>query len=72
MKTIEVYRTNVEEVSSAKMILDEIRQSHPNSDPSFDLEDCDKVLRIEDSSGINHIKIKEIIQNHGFYLDSLL
>lgn len=72
MKIIEVYKTNVDESSSAKMILDEIRESHPNSDPSFDLDDCDKVLRIEDSSGINHVKIEEIVQTHGFYLDSLL
>lgn len=72
MKTIEVYKTNVDEHSSARMILDEIRESHPNSDPSFDLEDCDKVLRIEDSSGINSLKIEEIIQNHGYHLNSLL
>lgn len=72
MKTIEVYKTNFDEVSSAKMILEEIRESHPESDPSFDLDDCDKVLRIEDSSGVNRSIIEEIIQNHGFYLDSLL
>ena len=72
MKTIEVYKTNVDEISSAKIILDEILESHPNSDPSFDLEDCDKVLRIEDSSGINSLEIKKIIINHGFNVDSLL
>lgn len=72
MNTIEVYKTNVEEISRARMILDEIRKSHPDCDPSFDLEDCDNVLRIEDTSGVNRSIIEEIIQNHGFYLDSLL
>lgn len=72
MKTIEVYKTNVDEISSARMILDEIRKSHPNSEPSFDLEDCDNVLRIKDSSGVDRSIIEDIIQNHGFYLDSLL
>ncbi len=72
MKTIEVYKTNVDEVSSAKLILAEIRESHPNSDPSFDLDDCDRVLRIEDSSGINRSAIEEILQNYGFHADSLL
>lgn len=72
MKTIEVYKTDVHEVSTARMILDEIRRSHPNSDPSFDLEDCDNVLRIEDTSGVDSSVIVEILQNHGFRLDSLL
>lgn len=72
MKTIEVYKTNVNEPRSANAILEEIRKTHPNSDPSFDLEDCDSVLRIEDTSGVDNTKVREIIQNHGFYLDSLL
>lgn len=72
MKTIEVYKTNVNEPRSAKAILEEIRKMHPNCDPSFDLEDCDNVLRIEDTSGVDNTKIRKIIQNHGFSLDSLL
>jgi hypothetical protein len=72
MKTIEVYKTNVDESSIAELILEEIRESHPNSEPSFDLEDCDNVLRIEDTSGVDRSIIEEIIQNHGFNLDSLI
>lgn len=72
MKTIEVYKTNVNKLSSARAILEEIRNTHPNSDPSFDLEDCDNVLRIEDKSGVDGSIIEEIIQNHGFRLDTLL
>jgi len=49
-----------------------IRSIHPNNDPSFDLEDCDNVLRIEDEAGVDGSIIEEIIQNHGFYLDTLL
>lgn len=72
MKTIEVYKTNVYERSSARMILDEIRESHPKTDPIFDLEGCDKILRIEDSSSINSLIIEEINQNNGYHLNSLL
>ncbi|MDX1642669.1 MAG: hypothetical protein R3220_13285 [Balneolaceae bacterium] len=72
MKTIEVYKTNVNKLSSASVILEEIRQTHPNSDPSFDLEDCDKVLRVEDSSGVDNSVIQEIIRSHGFQIDTLL
>ena len=72
MKTIVVFKTDVDEISSAKIILDEIRKSHPNSDSGFDLDDCDNVLRIEDFSGINRSTIEEILQNRGFHADSLL
>lgn len=72
MKTIEVYKTNVNELSSASAILEEIKSTHPNSDPSFDLEDCDNVLRVEDTSGVDSSVIEEIIQNHGFHSDTLL
>lgn len=72
MKTIEIYKTNVNELSSAMVILEEIKNTHPNSDPSFDLEDCDNVLRIEDASGVDKSVIEEILQNHGFRLDTLL
>ena len=72
MKTIEVYKTNVNQISTAKLILDEIRRSHPNCDSSFDLEDCNNVLRVEDSSGVNSSRIEEILQNYGFWADTLL
>lgn len=47
MPTVKVYKTNVKDPSKADSILDEIRYKLPGSDPSFDLDDCDKVLRIE-------------------------
>ena len=71
MNTIEVYRTDVDEQDSAKAIEAEIRRTHPTSDPSFDLEDCDNVLRIKDDTGVDKGTIEAIVQTHGFQLNPL-
>lgn len=46
MITVEVFKTNVgEEVIAARLI--RLLQLHyPNSKINFDLEDCDKILRV--------------------------
>lgn len=69
---VKVYKTNVYEPLSAKSILNAIRKNLPDSDPSFDLEDCDKVLRIEYYSGkFKEQEIREILANYGHSLEVL-
>jgi hypothetical protein len=51
MSIVEVFKTNVGSKRAAKIILEEIGFHQPNYKCNFDLEDCDKVLRIENSSG---------------------
>lgn len=69
---VKVYKTSVEESSHARSILDEIRKTLPGSDPSFDLEDCDKVLRVEHFFGkINEGDIREILANYGHSIEIL-
>lgn len=73
MSTVKVYKTNVDERSEATSILDDIREKLPGSDPSFDLEDPDKVLRIESpSNGIKDRDIREIVHEHGYSMEGLL
>lgn len=70
---VSVYKTNVDEHSEATSILDAIREKVPGSDPSFDLEDCDKVLRVENCTGqINDQDIREVLQEHGYDMEKLL
>lgn len=70
---VKVYKTDVDEHSKAKMILDAIRKTLPGSDPSFDLEDCDKVLRVEHvTSEINERNIRKILQGYGYDMEKLL
>ncbi|MEX0723568.1 MAG: hypothetical protein WD053_06815 [Gracilimonas sp.] len=69
---IKVYKTDVEQTPHTQRIMEEIRTLIPGSDPSFDLEDCDKVLRIEHFSGkIKEQDIREILTNYGHSMEIL-
>jgi len=51
MRTVEIFKTNVLSKRAAKIILEEIGSHQPEYKCNFDLEDCDKVLRIESLNG---------------------
>ena len=46
-QTIEVYRTTVTSRLAAEGLLGQLRRIFPGWCISFDLEDCDRVLRVE-------------------------
>jgi hypothetical protein len=72
MERIEVYKTDVDDRLKAETILDEIRRRFPGSDPSIDLDDCDKVLRIEGSlNGVDELKVREILRDQGYKMETL-
>ena len=65
MGAIEIYKTNVKNKTAAKKILAEIVSKQPHYCCNFDLDDCDKVLRIENASGrIDNDLIFEILENN--------
>lgn len=68
---IEVFKTNVQEVQQSKMIVEKLLEHFPNSSINFDLEDCDKILRIHGMSISNKIII-ELLNAHGFHCEVLL
>lgn len=43
---VEVFQTNVESESIAQTILSEINNLFPELEVNFDLEDCDRILRL--------------------------
>jgi len=47
MTTVEVFRTNVLTATQAARLLRLMNDRFPNYKVNFDLEDCDKVLRVE-------------------------
>ncbi|PIQ49131.1 MAG: hypothetical protein COW03_06220 [Cytophagales bacterium CG12_big_fil_rev_8_21_14_0_65_40_12] len=57
---IEVFATNIDSWSKARKVLNQIREAYPDYLANFDLEDCDKILRIE-TQGIK-IDTKSIIR----------
>ncbi|SNR45827.1 hypothetical protein [Flavobacterium sp. ov086] len=68
---IEVFKTNVQEVEQSKMIVGKLLEHFPNSAINFDLEDCDKILRINASS-ISNQKIIELLDSYGYHCEVLL
>lgn len=72
MPTIAVYKTSVESKTEAKAIAEIISREIPSSKISFDLDDCDNVLRIESMNGkINENIIKNIFKQKKYRLETL-
>ena len=44
---VEVFKTNVKKKQHARMLIDQIGKTFCNYTANFDLEDCDKILRVE-------------------------
>jgi hypothetical protein len=69
---IEVFKTNVEHSFHADMLVDEIHQTFSDYSANFDLEDCDKILRVENSDGvIEPSALIDLLKNFGFYAEVL-
>jgi hypothetical protein len=67
---VEVFKTNVQETKEADQLIDLLLQHFPGSKINFDLDDCDKILRIE---GINFIAghVMMYVKKHGFHCNLL-
>lgn len=73
MNRIGVYKTDVENWSTAKSILTAIRRQFRNYDVSFDLEDCDNVLRVESRNGpADETAVNKILQKYGCQMEKLI
>jgi hypothetical protein len=67
---IEVFKTNVQEIEQSKMIVVKLLEHFPESFINFDLEDCDKILRIH-ASAISNKKIIELLNSYGYFCEEL-
>lgn len=67
---IEVFKTNVSEVERSKAILQELLVHFPDNKINFDLEDCDKILRVE-GKHILPDKIMELLNAAGHQCEIL-
>ena len=67
---VEIFKTDVEDQRQAKQILTILRSRFPAFQVNFDLQDCDKILRVKGE----HIPVDEIISlvsTSGFYCSLL-
>jgi hypothetical protein len=65
-----VFKTSVKTKIQAKRLKQHIDKILPNAKLSFDLEDCDKILRIESEEKVV-LKIKNLLTVHNFYCEEL-
>lgn len=65
-----VFKTSVKTQTQAKKLKQPIDKLLPNTTWNFDLEDCDKILRIDSEKNIV-LEIKELLTIHKFNCEEL-
>ncbi|MFD1143188.1 hypothetical protein ACFQ4C_18825 [Larkinella insperata] len=69
---IEVFKTDVKDTRHAKQLIWQIQQSFADYSVNFDLEDCDKILRIRSETGLVQASdVITILHNSGFKAEVL-
>lgn len=48
---VEVFKTNVNRRRQARMLLDALHKAFGNHKANFDLDDCDRILRVQCDNG---------------------
>jgi hypothetical protein len=62
---VEVFKTNVQEFSEAQKLVALLRKHFPGTKINFDLDDCDKVLRVE-GNNLRIEKVMNLVMKKGF------
>lgn len=69
---VEVFRTNVENASLAAMLIRQIHKAFSGYAANFDLDDCDRILRIQSAkSKIAPQPVIQLLKDFGFYAEVL-
>lgn len=69
---IEVFKTNVEKDEEAERIIHIIRACFDGYKANFDLEDCDRILRVQSSNGaVKAEKITALLERLGYEIAML-
>jgi hypothetical protein len=69
---IEVFKTNVKDRDHANMLIAQLHKTFRQYVANFDLEDCDKILRVKCIQGcIQPASIIDLLKNFGFHAEVL-
>ena len=68
---VEVFKTNVNDIDQAHTLMATLLNAIPSSKINFDLQDCDKILRIEGSS-IDLEMVIDIVTSCGYICEILI
>ena len=67
---VQVFKTNVQQPDQAKMIVGMLQEYFPASDINFDLEDCDKILRVKHEEVLS-TEVPPLLTKRGFVCEEL-
>lgn len=69
---VEVFKTNVNTRGQADMLVDLIHKTFNSYTANFDLDDCDKILRVKSTSGfIEAALLVDLLKNFGYKAEVL-
>lgn len=69
---IEVFKTNVVDQDDAIMLIDQINENFADYIASFDLEDCDKILRVKSTvAQVQSSLLINLLSTSGFHAEVL-
>lgn len=69
-KMISIYKTNIENSSQIQLLKKELDVLLGEENWNFDLDDCDKILRVETDSNLSK-EITKILKSNGFEVTEL-
>jgi hypothetical protein len=69
---VEVFKTNVTSKHQARVLVDVIQYHFKDYRVNFDLEDCDRILRIESSQVIEPEPVVDLLKGMGIIAEILL
>ena len=67
---VEIFKTNIEREGTATNLKLELLEQFPDCKINFDLEDCDRILRIESAVDIGR-EIEKAVTRRGFQCEQL-
>lgn len=67
---VEVFKTNVREVEKSKVLAQKLQTHFPATRINFDLQDCDKILRVE-GENILPLEVIQILNDRGYLCEVL-
>jgi hypothetical protein len=69
---IEVFKTDVQEEQHARLLAESIQSAFEQYHATFDLGDCDKILRIHNPRGVvQSTAVINILRKYGYFCDVL-
>jgi hypothetical protein len=69
---IEVFKTDVNNLDHARMLVDRIHKAFSHCRANFDLQDCDKILRVNGVTSEEEIwQIVTLVRSFGWHIEIL-